>query len=247
MPELILPYRTDWREMHRILDYCKGKGADRATLEIRFGGGESLRETLNALEQLALIDRQESGDVLLTEAGDQLIYARDEVAQQEALVLAMLNYQPYRVPFERAVDDQLTVLDAPLVERIWQVEMRLGQPRNRVEEARTFFFRLADDAGLGTYRRGVRGQTTRLELDPDGLTLLERTLLRLDNLLPEETLPVDPDHEEPDSRDVPSWIEIGSAPRAGTALTVHVDMSEWDLKKIEAFLRMIGYLDTSSG
>ncbi len=74
---------------------------------------------------------------------------------------------PYRIPFERALADGLEVIEAPWVEHVWQVDMRLGQPRNRVAEARTFFFRLADAAGLGTYRRGVRGQTTRLELSDD--------------------------------------------------------------------------------
>ncbi len=243
MPELILPYRTDWREMHRILDYCKGKGADRAVLETRFGGGESLRETLNALEQLELIERRESGDVLLTGAGDQLIYAQDDAARQLALVHAMLSYLPYRVPFERAVDEQLAVLDAPLVERIWQVEMRLGQPRNRVEEARTFFFRLADDAGLGTYRRGVRGQTTRLEFGSDSLPVLERALLQMDNLLPAEPEPVVSEISEPELQVNEDRMEYRPAPRRGASLSIHVDMSEWDLEKIEAFLQMIGYLD----
>lgn len=240
MPELILPYRTDWREMHRILDYCKGKGADRAVLETRFGGGESLRETLNALEQLALIERHESGDVHLTDAGDQLVYAQDDAARQLALVYAMLSYPAYRIPFERAVDEQLSVLDAPLVERLWQVEMRLGQPRNRVEEARTFFFRLADDAGLGTYRRGVRGQTTRLEFGPDSLSMLERALLQMDNLLPVEPAPAP---SEPELQISEARMEYRLAPRKGTSLTVHVDMSEWDLEKIEAFLTMVGYLE----
>ena len=177
--ELILPYRTDWREMHRVLDYCKGKGADRAVLDARFGGGESLRETLNALEQLGLIIRSEAGDVHLSDAGDRLAYAPGEAERRQVLLESMLRYQPYRIPLERAVDEQLAVLDAPSVERIWQVDMRLGQPRNRVEEARTFFFRLADDAGLGTYRRGVRGQTTRLDLAGHALDTLAGTMASL--------------------------------------------------------------------
>lgn len=164
---ITLPYRSDWREMSRLLDYCKGKGADRATLDARFGGGESLRETLNALEQLGLILRDDSSDVRLTSFGDRLAYAPDAAERRLLLIEALLGYAPYRYPLERAVDNQMALLDAPWLERIWQVDMRLGQPRNRVEEARTFFFRLADDAGLGTYRRGVRGQTTRLELSDD--------------------------------------------------------------------------------
>lgn len=243
MPERILPYRTDWREMSRILDYCKGKGADRSVLETRFGGGESLRETLNALEQLALIERPDSGEVLLTDAGDHLVYAGDDDDRQLALVHAMLNYLPYRIPFERAVDEQLAILDAPLVERIWQVEMRLGQPRNRVEEARTFFFRLADDAGLGTYRRGVRGQTTRLELAPKSLAILERALLQIDNMLPADAAASVSDAAEPAGPADTGPLEYRPAPRKGASLTIHVDMSEWDLEKIEAFLTLIGYLD----
>ena len=89
--ELILPYRTDWREMSRILEYCKGKGADRSTLDARFGGGESLRETLNALEQLALIERDDTGDVRLTPFGDRLAYAPNESERRLILIEAMLG------------------------------------------------------------------------------------------------------------------------------------------------------------
>lgn len=251
--DLILPYRTDWREMHRVLDYCKGKGADRTVLDARFGGGESLRETLNALEQLGLIDRNEAGDVRLTARGDQLAYAPNDSDRRQLLVEALLRYLPYRIPLERASDEERSVLDAPTVERIWQVDMRLGQPRNRVEEARTFFFRLADDAGLGTYRRGVRGQTTRLELAPDFREQIYNGLADLEGVRPDAA----PEAEQPEedvsppvestelSEDAPvSDIAPGNhGNRPETSLSIQVDMSDWDLDKIEAFLRMIGYLE----
>jgi hypothetical protein len=153
--EIALPYRSDWREMSSVLDYCKGKGADRSSLEARFGGGESLRETLNALEQLGLVERSDGGDARLTGRGEALAYAPDQSRLRERLVEAMLGYPPYRFPLERALAADPGVLDGPWVEHIWQVDMRLGQPRNRVEEARTFFYRLADEAGLGVYRRVV--------------------------------------------------------------------------------------------
>jgi hypothetical protein len=248
MDELILPYRSDWRELHRVLDYCKGKGAERAALDARFGGGESLRETLNALEQLRLIQRSETGDVRLTGLGDRLAYAASDAETRLVLVEAMLLYWPYRVPLERALDDNLTVLDAPAVERIWQVDMRLAQPRNRVEEARTFFFRLADDAGLGTYRRGVRGQTTRLEIADGALATVRTLLATLINSQVDCDLPA-PEHVEPapPAEDLrPQVAKINPVPEAEgptVDLTVHVDMSGWELDKIEAFLTMIGYLD----
>ncbi len=253
--ELILPYRTDWREMSRILEYCKGKGADRSTLDARFGGGESLRETLNALEQLALIERDDTGDVRLTPFGDRLAYAPNESERRLILIEAMLGYRPYRYPLERALDEQLTLLDAPWVERIWQVDMRLGQPRNRVEEARTFFFRLADDAGLGTYRRGVRGQTTRLELVGDFGEIVGDLIDELEQRRSstDPAVLIDPvieweaqppiDLRQP-VRLVPSREERSSAgSTAETSLSIQVDMSDWSLDKIESFLRMIGYLD----
>jgi Mn-dependent DtxR family transcriptional regulator len=256
--ELTLPYRTDWREMSRVLEYSKGKGADRSTLDARFGGGESLRETLNALEQLQLIDRDDTGDVRLTPFGDKLAYAPNESERRLVLIEALLGYRPYRIPLERAVDERMTLLDAPWLERIWQVDMRLGQPRNRVEEARTFFFRLADDGGLGSYRRGVRGQTTRLELVSDfvetvgGLiqeleertSLLETAAEAAPAMPAFERKPRPPVDLRQPVRLVPAVREerpaAGSA--AETMLSIQVDMSDWDLDKIESFLRMIGYL-----
>jgi hypothetical protein len=278
--EIALPYRSDWREMSNILDYCKGKGADRSSLEARFGGGESLRETLNALEQLSLIERSESGDTRLTSQGEALAYAPDQTRLRERLIEAMLAYSPYRFPLERARANGAAVLDGPWIEHIWQVDMRLGQPRNRVEEARTFFYRLADEAGLGTYRRGVRGQTTRLELARDFADRLGAVVEQVSGVSsatagriasPQDS--VAPDLELPAG--MPTATAAGSLPetyqaaRTGSnvvgigaaqasagqvpslpglpqGISVQVDMSDWDLERIEAFLRLIGYLPLNS-
>lgn len=289
--EIALPYRSDWREMSSVLDYCKGKGADRSSLEARFGGGESLRETLNALEQLGLVERSDGGDTRLTGTGEALAYAPDQARLRERLVEALLGYPPYRFPLERALAADSGVLDGPWVEHIWQVDMRLGQPRNRVEEARTFFYRLADEAGLGTYRRGVRGQTTRLELAPD---FAER-LRSIKERVASESQPMAasrPDrHEvrrevasldempaasavrpvlseafsastvergdapgpagtvagtEPGARAVPAVAgvpdDVLTLPGLPRGISIQIDMSDWELERIEGFLRLIGYL-----
>lgn len=212
--DVALPYRTDWRQMAAILDYAKGKGVDRAALEARFGAGEAFRETCNGLEQLGLIDRDDTGSVSLTDAGRELAYAPDARRQRELLLQAMLRYAPYRMPLERALANQQSVIDGPWVEHIWQIDMRLAQPRNRAEEARTVFFRLADDAGLGIYRRGVRGQTTRFELHAESVALL-RSLLA-------PPPPPAPPAPEPASMPVPVPVtapaSAAPAPAAPTAL-----------------------------
>jgi hypothetical protein len=236
---VILPYRTDWREMAAVMEYCKGKGADRAVLDARFGSGEGLRETLNALEQLAVVTRDDTGDVRLTDLGERLAYAPDRAARQAVLLEALTAYAPYRIPFERALGDGLELLDGPWVEHVWQVDMRLGQPRNRVEEARTLFFRLADEAGLGSYRRGVRGQTTRLELSAD---FAERIapLLDLPEALPAQAAA--PSDSLPATSPA-AWQARHSpaAAPAGVTLAMQVDLTEWELDKIAAFFRLIGY------
>lgn len=246
--EVVLPYRTDWREMENVLDYCKGKGADRSALETRFGAGESLRETLNALEQLALIERSETGDVRLSMLGEQLAYAPDRGRRRERLIEALAGYPPYRAPFERAIAEGIPLLDAPWVEHLWQVDMRLGQPRNRVEEARTFFFRLADEAGLGVYRRGVRGQTTRLELADDAGAMLRPFLKRQPDrpsaagqpatamAAPAEAPAVDLAAAAP-----PAGFVAPATIAPGVAVTIQVDMTDWDFERIERFLALVGY------
>ena len=272
--DVALPYRTDWREMQNVLGYCKGKGADRAVLESRFGGGESLRETLNALEQLEMIVRNEAGDVRLTPAGEQLAYAPDAEQRRTRLTEALVGYAPYRFPLERAVADGAGQLDAPWVEHIWQVDMRLAQPRNRTEEARTCFFRLADEAGLGTYRRGVRGQTTRLDLADDFIDRLRPHLDRLRQRDVRRLAVDDPseasvletgdapaaalasgasDGDVPSTSGsatearplaimpAPSSTPASPAPSSSTSITMYVDMTSWDLDRIERFLALIGY------
>jgi hypothetical protein len=238
---ILLPYRTDPRLLFQVMEYAKGRGIDRSLLEARLGGGEPLRETLNALEQLGLIERDAS-EIRLTEAGRRLAYATDALERQRELARVVLSYPPYGGVIERALREGLSVIDGPWVERVWQVEMRLGQPRNRVEEARTFFFKLAEEAGLGIFRRGVRGQPSRLVLAPD----LVEPLLSGGGAEPE------PAPREPAAVSGVTTVssELASAPvpertiaapaGAAVTITVSVDLTAWELEKIEAFLRLLG-------
>ena len=231
MDDLMLPYRSDWHSIATLLDLLKGKSLDRSSLEARMGAGESFRETLNAAEQLSLVRRDDAGDVALTNAGRRLAYATNDRERQQELTGAMLVYEPYGLPLERALSEAMSVVDGPWVERVWQVDMRLGQPRNRVEEARTFFFRLADDAGLGTYHRGVRGQPTRLELASD---ITQRMQLAAEA-------------SESEAEDTDPAVDgvVVSSPSSGPPmanLSLTIDMSDWELDKIEALLRLVGIL-----
>jgi len=244
---ILLPYRTDPRLLFQVMEYAKGRGIDRSLLEARLGGGEPLRETLNALEQLGLIERDAS-EIRLTEAGRRLAYATDALERQRELARVVLSYPPYGGVIERALREGLSVIDGPWVERVWQVEMRLGQPRNRVEEARTFFFKLAEEAGLGIFRRGVRGQPSRLVLASD----LEERLRVLRPLLSGGGAEPEPAPREPAAVSGVTTVssELASAPvpertiaapaGAAVTITVSVDLTAWELEKIEAFLRLLG-------
>lgn len=233
MDDVMLPYRTDWLTIKNLLDFSRGKGVDRSALESKIGSGEVLRETLNAAEQLGLIDREGSGEVRLTPDGERLAYAVGDADKRSELARAILSYPPYAIPLERAVAEDISVVDGRWVVRVWQIDMDLGQPRNRVEEARTFFFRLADDAGLGTFRRGVRGQPTRLELNPETPRLIqEMTQESVEEQPPVEAVPGGP-----------VLTPVVSTTAAGSAsLAVTVDMTDWDLDKIEVFLRLVGLI-----
>jgi hypothetical protein len=249
--EIVLPYRTDPRLLFQVLEYAKGRGVDRSVLEARLGGGEPLRETLNALEQLGLIERDDA-EIRLTEAGRRLAYATDAAERRRELARVVLSYPPYGGAIERALREGLSVIDGPWVERVWQVEMRLAQPRNRVEEARTFFFRLAEEAGLGVFRRGVRGQPSRLILAPD----IEEQVRALRPLLaqPEPlrgteeqappataTAPLGEDGTEtlPLAQPLVRHLATGNAALT-VQVSVNVDLTAWDLEKIAAFLRLLG-------
>ncbi len=239
--QVMLPYRTDWRSVMSMLDYVKGKGADRPTLEARLGTGESFRETLNTAEQLGMVEREESGEIRLTSSGQQIAYASTDAERRHELALALCRYAPYRIPFERALQESLRVIDGPSVEQTWQVNMRLGQPRNRVEEARTFFFRLADEAGLGAFRRGVRGQPTRLELVERFHSLMPELLRETDGEPEVAEAPDPPISDSPPIGSAPSALTLSPpAGPAGVSMEIHVDMTDWDLDRIEAFLDMIG-------
>lgn len=250
MAEPMLPYRTDWRSLMTLLDHAKGKGIDRASLEARMGAGESLRETLNAAEQLALATRDDAGDVRLTSLGERVAYVSSDEERRDDLARAILGYRPYEAPLTRALNEELPAIDGPWVERVWQVDMRLRQPRNRVEEARTLYFRLADEAGLGSYRRGVRGQPTRLTLADDAAVRIEslRESAPAANPRP-ESAPAAPGPAGPASTSAaqpslaaPAQLAAGQ-PAGPVSLAITIDLSDWDLDKIEQFLRLVGILE----
>ncbi|MCS7051583.1 MAG: hypothetical protein NZL87_08210, partial [Thermomicrobium sp.] len=243
------PYRTDPRLLFQVLEYAKGRGVDRSVLEARLGGGEPLRETLNALEQLGLIERDDA-EVRLTDAGRRLVYATDAAERRRELARVVLSYPPYGGAIERALRESLHVIDGPWVERVWQVEMRLGQPRNRVEEARTFFFKLAEEAGLGVFRRGVRGQPSRLVLAPDledQVRLLRPHLAQAEPLrapgegAPEESAGAS-EREESNAEGRPHrvWRGIAGAESLPVTVSVTVDLTAWELEKIAAFFALLG-------
>ncbi len=246
---ILLPYRTDPRLLLQVLEYAKGRGVDRSVLEVRLGGGEPLRETLNALEQLGLIERADA-EIRLTEAGRRVAYATDAGERRRELARVVLSYPPYGGVIERALREGVSVIDGAWVERVWQVEMQLGQPRNRVEEARTFFFKLAEEAGLGVFRRGVRGQLSRLVLAPDleeQVRLLRPLLARAEPLRQvtaeesQERRPTDQPNLVAKIDAEPRWQTADSAIRSvPVTISVTVDLTAWELEKIERFLRLLG-------
>lgn len=247
MPEISLPYRTDWPEMLSVIDYIKGSGVDRATLDARFGAGETLRETLNALEELGLIARDDGSFLRLTGRGERLAYAMTEEERTEVLVESFLDYAPYGVPLVRARDDGRGVIDGPWLERIWQVDMRLGQPRNRVEEARTFFLRLAEVAGLGSFQRGVRGQPSRLELGPGFTGLLNEVEEQVRSRAPRsggsglsgEAQSGSHSDEKDPAPSAPAARDGGPPAASGVQVIITVDMTEWELERVERFLDLL--------
>lgn len=240
---VLLPYRTDPRLLYQVLEYAKGRGIDRSLLEARLGGGEPLRETLNALEQLGLIERNDA-EIRLTEAGRRIAYAADPVQRQREWARVIMAYPPYGAVLERAIRAGLTVVDGPWVERMWQVELRLEQPRNRVEEARTFFFKLAEEAGFGIFRRGVRGQSSRLILAPEVAERIQAYRPREEAINPAASpvtappLAESPVQPEPHQR---LEVPVAFAPVGGFAasLTITVDLTTWELEKIEGFFRLL--------
>ncbi|MFW6074336.1 MAG: hypothetical protein ACOC9Y_01995 [Chloroflexota bacterium] len=247
MSEFLLPYRTDWPAMLQIVDYIKGNGVERSILDARFGGGEGMRERLNALEQLGFVERADQGFVRLSERGKRLAYAVRESERQDLLLEAIADYLPYRMPLLRAHDEGLERIDGPWLERVWQVDMRLDQPRNRVEEARTFFLRLAETAGLGAFRRGVRGQPSRLELDARFADLLRAALETLE--VEAEGEPGSPEHvvslreatrvDGDITRGREGTRDVSVGVGAGIAVQIQVDMSDWDLEKIAGFFDLL--------
>ena len=110
----------------------------------------------------------------------------------------------------------------------------------------------------------MRGQTTRLDLAPEALARLRQGLTAFDERQALDAAPqaaarpnalgavqgapsVAPPAATPTSLfpDAVADVMPGSgAPVSSEAppISIHVDLSNWELDKIEAFLRLIGYL-----
>lgn len=247
--ETILPYGTTSDNVVKLLDAIKNKQGDEKGIRAVYSGSK-FDSTQSALETLNII----SG-LALTELGKQIVFEDDVEKKQTAYLRAVLSYSPYDYFLSFISQSESPVeTEVETLKNFWG-RNNYGTANNRSEGAPVCFtfFQLA---GLGEYVIGRKGKSTRFVWRENYSDLIEQ--VKRNDALPqvkkagaaEEEATSSSSDEANNGSD--SIDEIH--PRLGNSsfsnekkmhsivpanIEITVDMTEWDLDKIEKFLRLI--------
>lgn len=202
----VLPYRTTGEEVLSFLNR-RVKGHSLEQIQALYSSAHAYQGTLIALTELGFLGS--SGDV--TELGQALSLAKDE-ERARVMLRAVAEYEPYGLLLEALLKgvkpDDATSTDR--IERWWSVN-QYGKSANNRTEASTAFARFVEFTGLGEYRQGRRGHSSRIEWAPQATSLLDELGSRSDST---------PENPTPDTDTQP---QDESLPKGGEQEVVKVD------------------------
>ncbi len=162
---------------------------------------------VNAYEIWGLITR-ENDRMKLTEIGWSL--ARKPETEREVLQGCVRQVRLYSYALEWAYNQDLESISNVDIASFWHENYREGlgsEKENTIKDNAVCFFHLADGAGLGEYKIGRRGQSTRLELDMDAVSQFvnrsPETLTGLDDPAEQSEMLVDSPSREMAQEDAP--------------------------------------------
>lgn len=247
--EYVLPYGTTADNIAKLLDAIKNKHGDDKGIKATYSGSK-YETTQAALEALGII----SG-LTLTSLGKSIAFEADESKKKKAFLKAVLGYAPYEY-FLSYITQGTPPAETELetLKNYWG-RNNYGTANNR-SEAAPVCFSILQLAGLGEYIIGRKGKNTRFVWVENYAEIIKQTKQDDGSSAEEEKAPLPPEvtfqtnggNPKPTELDEHNLAPMSNAPSIiykhasaiiPTNIEIKVDMTEWDLEKISAFLKII--------
>ena len=251
--EILLPYGTTSDNIVKLLDAIKNKQGDEKGIKAVYTGSK-FDSTQATLETLKII----SG-ISLTEIGKSIVFESDSIKKEAAFLKAVLGYPPYEY-FLTFVTQSMPVVETEIdaLKNFWG-KNNYGTANSR-SEAAPVCFSIFQLAGLGEYIIGRKGKSTRFVWKENFDEIIKEAQSN-DNISSEtdealveyttdtpgvkvENNAIDINDSKPNENvTFSSPVVVHQATDIGTiipaSLEIKVDMTEWELDRIEKFFDII--------
>jgi hypothetical protein len=166
-----LPNRTTGEDLKLLIESA-GRGRTFDQIESLFQGSRTFQSTVQAAQQLGLVEKSDRDEIALTDIGKQ--FARgDNRARSEILLASMLDFEPYDLLLDwilgRENPDQTDIEDV----ETWWGTGDFGSSQTNIKEGSTAFAKFVEFAGLGEYKQGRKGYSSRIEWSDDAKQQVE--------------------------------------------------------------------------
>ena len=239
-----LPYATTFENLHKLIEAVKSKG-DVIGAETIYSGSryESVRDTLN---RLGIISNNK-----LTELGKEYAYESSEEKRAVIVKKIILKYRPYSdfLEYQNSTREKFSKpTEVEVILNYWG-KHDFGLSSNNRSDACATFCNLLEAANLGEYKLGRRGAKTRFEWNDTANTMFAEEISkedRKDDLFSVEKEPLESGQEVGKPQEGAKKEDNGTADDYGRSrsrisplVSITVDMSDWDDKKIKMFFKAL--------
>ncbi|MCM1501016.1 MAG: hypothetical protein NC124_21365 [Clostridium sp.] len=243
-----LPIGANRDNVEKLLEAVKRKAGDEKGINATYGGAQ-FANVKKALDTLGLIK-----DYALTEPGRSIIYSTDEEERKKAYLNAVMSYKPYEYCLNYLAQSKCgKEIKASDVKNYWGKNNYGSSERNR-EDAFAAFACFLELAGIGELIIGRRGNESRIncsveldkiidEFDANRISNVEGShserlpVADMDNFTESAAEISVASSEAECEQNINPKIHVNS--KQQPIVNINVDMSDWNIEKIEAFFKAL--------
>ena len=241
-----LPYSTTHENLIKLIDAIKKKEGNEDAIK-KIYSGNKFDSTRRSLEIIGIL----KNGVDLSAEGRQIAYETDEKLRQKLYLKKILEYPAYEHLILNIAQQGFSEdTDLETVKSYWGKHSYGSSPNNRDEAAVVFGYFL-QLAGIGEIVLGRRGKSSRIKWSDAAKTLLEDANKEVKSTPQSETLEKQnvldsTNKEEPSAVQTGIQVPIEAVRKLVASeniivqpnITISVDMSNWEIDKIQAFFKV---------
>lgn len=195
-----LPYGATSEDVLNLIDAIKIKyDNDKGIKQVY--GKTNIENARKIIKVLGISD----DGTTFTKHGRKYAYEADNDTKQLILLKLILKYAPYEYFLLNVSNEKLSETSLEIIQNYWGKNTYGASEYNR-NNASISFAQLVELAGLGTFKLGRKGKSTRIEWNPKAATLIRDTYQEISSKPDEKTENSLEDSETPQVSIVP-WAE----------------------------------------